>query len=256
MWKSGRGVTGCRGGTWCVEWKPRERPGLKMLTHALSSVLGLPDQIPRQKPGCWWLMWAGIPGEAERAMREVRQRKGKETIQEVLTTYLCVSEWDSIHVGTSWEPVPEHTSEFLTEARTLGVFCSTGSHPSRAEGFLGYFLLPNSFLPDLWSQPMPDGRVPSGPKAPSFVSSMGHQQHGDPVAAEILQGRQMSHDWNTITICCGSFCPLVTEAEPLPSSSHLFQSLNASLSVPKRLEPPCLLLSHRLYLHWPWILVY
>lgn len=52
-----------------------------------------------------------------------------------------------------------------------------------------------------------------------------HQQHGDPVAAGILQGRQMSHDWITITICCGSFCPLVTEAEPLPNPVHTFSSL-------------------------------
>lgn len=149
-------------------------------------------------------------------MREVRQRRKEDNSGGVDYTPLCVMSGPTVFApsGTS----TEHTSEFLTEAwRTLR-FLFTSSHPSRLRDFLWVFSTPSSFLPDPESA-MPSGqRVPLRPREYPAAKGSGAISRQIRVAAGILQGRQMSHDWNTITICCGSFfCPFVTEREPLPN---------------------------------------
>ena len=49
----------CPGGTWYVEWKPEKELGLKVLTQVPVFIWVSPEQTPRQKPGCRWLMWEG-----------------------------------------------------------------------------------------------------------------------------------------------------------------------------------------------------
>ena len=60
-----------------MERKPERGPGLKMLTQVSVIIWVSPDQIPRQKPGCWWLMWARVPGSRKEGW-EKRDREGKE----------------------------------------------------------------------------------------------------------------------------------------------------------------------------------
>ena len=180
--------------------------------------------------------------------------KEKKTIQEVLTPrHLC--EWVGLdHLGTSGNQYRTHL-RISHWGRKLWSFCSLAPISPGLRDFLGYFLLPNSFRPDLSveSACACGRRVSSGQEAREAIGSM---------VIHWLQESSGADRWAT------TGPPSPSAAGPSVLSS-LRQSLSPTQFTPFPVfkcfpfcprvtpePPPHLLLPRHLDLHWPCMLVY
>ena len=130
-------------------WNGSLREGLDWeCWHRCLSSFGSPQIRSQGKNlGAGGLCGQGSP-EAGKRDGGSETEKEKKTIQEVLTPrHLC--EWVGLdHIGTSGNQYRTHL-RISHWGRKLWTFCSLAPISPGLRDFLGYFLLPNSFQPDL-----------------------------------------------------------------------------------------------------------
>lgn len=202
-----------------------------MLTQVSVFIWVSPEQTPRQKSGCRWLMWDGV---WEVGVREREMRQGRKGGQFRGCYWHVTSEvqWDSTPLGPLGTSA-EHTSEFPTKAWGNRGFCPLAPIPRWLGEFLRYFFTPQSFQPHLYvdSASACGQRMPSGPEAQGAISS---------VATNWLQESSRGDTAGTPASAAGSFQPLVLWRSlpyPLPNP-HLFSVFKFLSLIPRWPQVP------------------